>query len=96
MSYPYLNEESVRKAQYRIRVKLKELAEMEAQIDSRIEQLQNEPPFRVRGEWAECGTHSGYKTHIINRTTPCQQCREARALYQREYRRRKKNQEIAA
>ena len=47
-------------------------------------------PFRPRGERAECGTHSGYKTHITNRTEPCQPCREARAIYQREYRASKK------
>lgn len=57
----------------------------EAEIDAGPEAY--EPaPFRKRQLAAQCGTHSGYKTHITNHTTPCQECREARALYQREYR----------
>ena len=49
-----------------------------------------EPPIRPRGLIAECGTHSGYKTHITNKTPICQPCRVARAIYQRQYRRAQK------
>ena len=47
-------------------------------------------PLRYRGKRAECGTNSGYRTHITNQTTPCQACKVARAVYQREYRASKK------
>jgi len=47
-------------------------------------------PIRKRGQSPECGTHSGYKNHIITRTTPCRDCSNARAVYQRAYRARKR------
>lgn len=87
--------QKLREAEAHVRVKLEALAKLEAEIDARVTMLRNEPPFRPRGISATCGTHSGYKTHIVNKTPICQPCRTARALYQREYRRRKK-QEIAA
>jgi hypothetical protein len=70
-----------------IRAKFEYFRKAEANIDLGPAKVVYQPlPLRPRGERAECGTHSGYKTHIINRTTICQPCREARALYQRSYR----------
>lgn len=37
---------------------------------------------------AEHGTNSGYQTHIIYGTEPCEQCRAARTAYNQEWRRR--------
>ena len=39
---------------------------------------------------ARCGTATGYRKHIVARTTPCDACREAEAERQRRYREKKK------
>jgi len=83
-------EEAVSAAEDAIRAKLASLARLEAEVDERIARIRNAPVFRARGATPSCGTHSGYKTHIINKTPICDPCRTARALYQREYRNRKK------
>jgi len=70
------------------RAKFDYFRKAESAIDVGPEEYQP-APFRIRGVVAQCGTHSGYKTHITNHTAPCQECREARAHYQREYRARK-------
>jgi hypothetical protein len=38
-------------------------------------------------KWGVCGENSGYQAHIVNKTEPCGPCREAHAIYHREYRR---------
>ena len=39
---------------------------------------------------AKHGTNSGYQTHIIYGTEPCDECRAARAAYTRNWSRRRK------
>lgn len=46
-------------------------------------------PIRPRADVVKCGTRSGYKAHIVARTTPCGDCGVANTLYQRQYRARK-------
>jgi len=59
----------------------------EAVIDAGPGVIEYQPaPIRKREASAKCGTHSGYKTHIIGKTAPCRECLDARAIYQREYR----------
>jgi len=93
MIYQYkgpATDEAVSAAEDAIRAKLESLARLEAEVDERIARIRNAPVFRARGATPSCGTHSGYKTHIINKTIICAPCRTARAIYQREYRSRKK------
>lgn len=58
----------------------------EASIDAGPLAYEPALPLRKRGKAVECGTHSGYKHHIITHTEPCRDCKNARAAYQREYR----------
>jgi hypothetical protein len=98
MNYQYKGESQASQAlEAHTHAKFEYFRKAETAINAGPARVEYHPaPFRPRGERAACGTHSGYKTHINNRTAPCQPCREARAIYQREYRRRQKNQEIAA
>lgn len=95
MTYQYRGKQTIQAVQVqvaeeRVRERLQELAEMEARINARIEQKRDEDPIRRRGKVAQCGTPSGYQSHLHHKTTICQPCREARAIYQREYRRKKR------
>jgi hypothetical protein len=95
MSYRYNGGSAVQEHEAHIRAKFEYFRKSESGIDLGPAPAVYEPvPIRFRGEVAECGTHSGYKAHIVNKTKPCQKCREARAIYQREYRRKKR--EMAA
>ena len=49
----------------------------------------NTAPIQPRRKVAECGTHSGWKRHILDGTDPDRDCLDARAMYQRAYRARK-------
>ena len=57
------------------------------QRESLEPQPMHELPVHAHGKTVQCGTPAGYKTHIIDKTEICTPCREARAIYQRQYRR---------
>lgn len=50
----------------------------------------NPAPIRNRAEGPKCGTNYGYQHHINTSTTPCRECLNARAVYQRLYRAKRK------
>ena len=94
MTYKYNGQTLTREVEAYTRAKFEYFRNAEAEINAGPARVEYHPaPIRKREAVAQCGTHSGYKTHIINHTTPCQECREARAYYQREYR---ANRKVAA
>ena len=72
-----------------VRAKFEYFRKAEARIDLGPAKVEYRPvPIRKRA--AECGTNYGYQRHINAGTAPCRACLDARAVYQREYRARKK------
>jgi hypothetical protein len=74
-----------------VRAKFAYFRKAEARIDAGPAKVEYTPaPIRQRAEGPECGTNYGYQRHLTTRTIPCRACLDARAVYQRAYRARKR------
>lgn len=89
MSYSYNGHSPADAEEAHVRAKFAYFRKAEARIDLGPAKVEYRP-VPVRKRVAECGTNYGYQRHIKNRTEPCRACLDARAVYQREYRARKK------
>jgi FtsZ-binding cell division protein ZapB len=58
-------------------------------LESRIWALLLDSRATHRQTTVKCGTNSGYVRHLRQQEQPCPACKTARAMYQRDYRRRK-------
>lgn len=89
--YQYGGQTPAEAEEAHVRAKFAYFRKAESTIDAGPAKTLYQPaPLRARKAAPECGTNYGYQHHINTGTAPCRECLNARAVYQREYRARKK------